>query len=130
MIADATEINPSVKHSDIARVKGINVIPEDKASNHMGRIAREVRKSKNHTAAGSNWDVANFEEVADDIDSKDEELTGDTVDSHQLISLARPCLVAAGIESGIKFIFCMSPFMSSLLAESEFVEADITYNET
>ena len=66
----------------------------------------------------------------DDIDSKDEELTGDTVDSHQLKSLTRPYLVAAGIENGIKFIFCMSPFMSSLLAESEFVEADVTYNET
>ena len=63
-------------------------------------------------------------------DSRDDELTGDSIDSHQLKSLARPYLVAAGIENGIQFIFCMSPFMSSLLAESEFVEADITYNET
>ena len=93
----------------------------------MGRIAREVRKSKHNTVAGSNWDVANFEEVADDIDSRDDELAGDSIDSHQLKSLARPYLVAAGIENGIQFIFCMSPFMSSLLAESEFVEADITY---
>ena len=96
----------------------------------MGRIAREVRKLKHHTAAGSSWDVANFEEAADNIDTKDEELTGDTVDLFQLKSLTRPYLVAAGIEDGIKFIFCMSPFMSSLLAESEFVEADITYNKT
>jgi hypothetical protein len=133
-----TELNPiwSVKPSDIARGKGINAIPGaiDKASNHMGRIAREVRKSKHQTVAGSNWDLANIEDVADDIDTKDEELTGDTVDSVQLKSLSRPYLVSAGIEveDGIKFIFCMSPFMSSLLAESEFVEADIniTYNET
>ena len=76
MIADATELNPSVKPSDIARGKGINAIPGaiDKASNHMGRIAREVRKTKRHTTAGSSWDVANFEEVADNMDSKDEEL--------------------------------------------------------
>ena len=128
MIADATELNPYEKPSDIARGKGINAIPGaiDKASNHMGRIAQEVRKSKHHTAAGSSWDVTNFEEVADDIDSKDEELTGVTVDSHQLKGLTRPYLVAGGIENGIKFIFCMSPFMSSLLAESEIVEADTT----
>ena len=132
MIADATELNPSIQPRDIARGEGVNAIPGaiDKVSNHMGRIAREVRKSKCHTTAGSNWDVANFEDVADDIDSKDEELTGDTVDSVQLKNLTRPYLVSAGIEDGIKFIFCMSPFMSSLLAESEFVEADIIYNET
>ena len=62
--------------------------------------------------------------------SKDEELTGDIVDSVLIKGLTRPYLVSAGIEDGIKFVFCMSPFMSSLLAESEFVEADITYNET
>ena len=68
MIADATEPNPSIKPRDVARGKGVNAIPGaiDKASNHMGRIAREVRKSKNHTAAGSNWDIAKFEDVAND----------------------------------------------------------------
>ena len=100
------------------------------ASNHMGRIAREVRKSKQKTAVGSSWDVANFEQIADEVDSRDKGLTGDTVDSQQLKSLTRPYLVAAGIDNGINFIFCMSPFMCSLLAESEFVEADVTYNET
>ena len=93
MIADATELtDPSIKPRNIARGKGVNTIPGaiDKASNHMGRIAREIRKSKNHTAAGSNWDIAKFEDVADDIDSKDEEVTGDTVDSVQLKGLTRP----------------------------------------
>ena len=73
MIADTTELNPGVKkkNRDIVRGKGVNVIlgAVDKASNHMGsRIAHEVRKSKCHTTAGSSWDVANFAEIADNID--------------------------------------------------------------
>ena len=132
MIAEATEINPTLKPSDIVKGKGVLAIPGaiDMASNHIGRIAREVRKSKQQTTAGSNWDVSNFEQAADEVDSKDEELTGDVDDSLQIKRLARPYLVAAGIENGTKFIFCMSPFMCSLLAESEFVEADVTYNKT
>ena len=66
----STELNPSVKPNDITRGKGIKAIPGaiDKASNHiilLWRIAQEVRKSKHHTAAGSGWDVTNFEEVLD-----------------------------------------------------------------
>ena len=58
--------------------------------------------------AGSSWDVPNFEKVADEVDSRDEELTGDT---KKIKSLARLYLVAAGIESGIKFVFCINPHM-------------------
>ena len=68
--------------------------------------------------------------MADEIDSKDEQLTGDICDTQHLKTLARPYLVSARIDDGIKFIFCMSPFMCTLLAESELVEADVTYNET
>ena len=68
--------------------------------------------------------------MADAIDSKDEEITGNDSDIQQLKQLARPYLVSAGIEENINYIFCMNPLMSSLLANSEFVEADITYNET
>ena len=44
--------------------------------------------------------------------------------------LSRPYLASAGIENEKKFICCINPLMSSILAESEFIEADITYNET
>ena len=40
--------------------------------------------------AWSSWDVTTFEEKADDVDSKDAELTGNTLDSHELKKLARP----------------------------------------
>ena len=39
-------------------------------------------------------------------------------------------IVSAGLENGIKFIFCANPLMTDLLSKSDFVEADITYNET
>ena len=132
MITEATELNPGLKPSDVAKGRGVLAIPGaiDMASSHIGRIGRQVRKSKLQTVAGSSWGVENFEKVADEVDSRDEELTGDTADSKKIKSQARPYLVAAGIESGIKFVFCMNPHMCSLLAKSEFVEADITFNET
>ena len=103
----------------------------DKVSNHIGKISREVHKAKQLTSAGSNWDVSNFETIADDLDSNDEQHAGDTASSlDKLKKLSQPYLVSAGIENAIKFIFCMSPLMSSILAESDFIEADITYNET
>ena len=116
IIAEATELNPGLKPSDVAKGKGVLAIPGaiDMASNHMGRIAREVRKSKSQTVSGSNWDVQGFEKVADEVDSRDEELTGNTTDSMRIKSLARPYLVSAGIESGIKFVFCMNPHVFTL----------------
>ena len=38
-------------------------------------------------------------------------------------------MVSTGIEDDIKFTLCMSPFMCSVVAESKFIEADITCNE-
>ena len=38
--------------------------------------------------------------------------------------------LSAGIESGINFVFCMNPLMCAELGKAEFIEADVTYNET
>ena len=78
------------------------------------------------STAGAKWDLDNFERVADEIDNKDAQLAGSEKDSSHLRQLMRPYMVSAGVEEGVKFILCMSPFMCSLLAESEFIEADIT----
>ena len=71
-----------------------------------------------------------FEDIADEIDGKDAQLAHCQKDSICLNNLMRPYMVSTGMEEGIKFIFYMSPFMCSLLTESEFIEADITYNES
>ena len=109
--------------------KGVLAIPEaiDKGSTHMERIANICRLSP---TTGSRWDPESFEDIADEIDSKDAQLADCQKDSPRLNKFMRPYMVSAGIEKGVKFIFCMSPFMYSLLAESEFIEADITYNES
>lgn len=132
MIADATKLNPGLKPNEIAKGKGVHAVPGaiDKASNHIGRISREVKKARMLTLAGSKWEISNFEQVADEIDSKDDDLTGNDSDIKELKKITRPYLISAGIEDGIKYVFCMNPLMCSLLAESEFIEADITYNET
>ena len=78
-------------------------------SNHIGRIAREVRKSKLQMVPESSWNIANSEEVADELDLRDGELIVDTVHSWQLKKLARSRLVAASIENGIKFVFLHGP---------------------
>ena len=38
--------------------------------------------------------------------------------------------MSAGYKQGINYIFTMNPMMSEIFAKSEFIEADINYNET
>ena len=58
-------------------------------------------------------------------------LSGDVRDSgHTYKSYGRPYLCAAGIEDSIQYIFVMSPLMSKLAAGANFMQCDITYNET
>ena len=42
----------------------------------------------------------------------------------------RPYLVSAGIEKGIKYIFTMTPLMMKVANSAEFMQCDITYDET
>lgn len=130
LVTHATNLNPTIKPSDIARGQGLPVIPGviDKASNHLGRLASIVKKAKKNSLAGSEW---NIESVANEIDAKDNSASGEPLTRRTKIQeLSRPYLVSAGIDNGISFIFCMNPFMSTLLSKAQFIEADITYNET
>lgn len=79
---------------------------------------------------GSSWSVYEFEDVADKIDAEDNKVTGSDAESNEIAKLCRPYLVSAGIENGTKYVFCANPLMTETLFKFEFVEADITYNET
>ena len=132
-IAEATLVNPTIKPSDIAKGKGIPFVPSaiDQASAHIGRISREVQRARKTTNSGTTWRITDFETVADKIDDRDDEYSGNSAtEQSKLRKLSRPYLVSAGYEDGINYIFTMNPMMSELLANSEFIEADITYNET
>ncbi len=77
------------------------------------------------------WYVLSSETIVDNLDSDDQTLASRTVaEMKKIKNLSRPYLVSAGIESGIRFVHTMNPLMSSILEKSEFVEADITFNET
>ena len=101
------------------------------ASTHIGRVAQQVKKGQQMASGGSSWDIADFETVADDIDHKDDELSAKTpLEQESLNKVCHPYLISAGIEEGVKYIFTMNPLMYQLLSTSDFVEADITFNES
>ena len=134
-ISNAAKANVTLKPSDISRGKGLGYIPAavDKACASMDKISRVMKTSRNNSLSCSpSWDVTSFEAVADDIDARDEEHRSSYSQgtSLSLRKLSRPYLVSAGIDNGIHYIFTMNPLMAEVLSKAEFIEADITFNET
>ena len=74
--------------------------------------------------------MQNFETIADDIDASEENIGGSTGNVRRVKELCRPYLVSAGIEGGIQYIFTMNPFQCKVLSTAEFIECDLTYNES
>lgn len=130
-IANAAAINPGITPTELYKGVGMPFIPGaiDRGSSHLGRISRQVQKAKQLTPAGSTWNITEFEDLANEIDSQDTKNSGDTQEDINLHQLCRPYLVSTGMENEIQYIHTMNPLMSDLLARSMFVEADITYNE-
>ncbi len=57
--------------------------------------------------------------------------SGDFRDSGQIYKrYGRPYLNAVGIEDGIRYVFTMSPLMSKVATEADFMQCDITYDES
>ena len=74
--------------------------------------------------------IEEFEEVADEIDSNDEQYSGDDGKTRKECSkLGRPYLRAVGIEDGVKYILTMSPLICDIPCSADFLEADVSYNE-
>ena len=124
-----------MKPSEVSKGKGLGYIPAavDRACANLDRISRVMKKARNDTLLCSvGWDVTSFEEVADDIDGEDSQHCSNF--SHpanaERRKLSRPYLISAGIDSGIRYVFTMNPLMSKVLSKAEFIEADITFNET
>ena len=68
----------------------------------------------------------NFEAVVDDIDKDDIGFSGGDEQLTKYRRYGRPYLVSSGMEDGIKFIFTMSPYMSKIASEADFIQTDIT----
>lgn len=77
------------------------------------------------------WSSLDFEEVANSIDPEDNHLSGDNDEKlKEYRKLGRPYLISAGLEGGVKFIFTMSPLMATVAANSQFIQIDITYDNS
>jgi len=117
---------------NISHGKGLEFVPGivDKASTHLGRIRQEVRKTKLTAANDKNWNCLGLEEQLDEVDLEESQKIGDNEDKKEINMLARPYLISAGIDDGIKYIHTMNPYMGKLLSTSEFIQTDITFNVT
>ena len=133
-IGHAAITNPTLKPSEVARGIGLPVIPSavDSASAHLGKISREMKKARECSGLTSKqWSPTDFEEVANEIDEADISKSADSKARIQMYKqYGRPYLVAAGIEDGIRFIFTMTPLMAKIAAASEFIQTDVTYDES
>ena len=133
-IASTVKLNPLIKPKDIQQGSGIGLIPAavDQASANTGRLRHEVHKDREQFLVSSTkWKVNSFEDVADEMDEEDENVCGaPTEEVDQLKKLSCPYLASAGIENGINYIHTMSPYMTQVLANTDLVEADVTFNET
>ena len=134
-ISEAAVANISLKPSEVCRGKGLGYIPAavDRASASIERISSVMSKARSSSALCNNkWDIASFEKMADCIDENDASHGSNYSQPmrNEIKMLSRPYLISAGIESGIQYIFTMNPLMSEILSKAEFIETDITYNET
>ena len=70
-----------------------------------------------------NWSPMLFEEIADVIDKEYNEI-GDSNDEELTMykKHGKPYLVSTGMENGIKYILIMSPFMSQIASQEDFIQ--------
>ena len=79
-ITQAVINNPSLSPTDVSKGKGLNFVLSavDKASAHLGKVSRIVTNARKQSPMySSKWCAEEFEELADEIDSKDEQYSGD-----------------------------------------------------
>ena len=127
-ISEAVSRNATLTPVDISHGKGLEFVP-DQGSTHIGRIRQEVKRTKSATNERI-WNCMQLEELLDEIDLEESKMINDSAEEKEVSSLARPYLLSAGIDNGIKYIHTMNPLMIQLLSEAEFLQTDITYNVT
>ena len=92
----------------------------DGASCHLGKLRREVKKTRECSGlSNKNWSPADFEKVTDEIDHDIKNSGDPELRVQKYKQYGQPYLVSAGIEKGIKFIFTMTPLMSSVASEAD-----------
>ena len=118
-VSHAVKSNPSLTSFDIQTGNGVGFVPAavDSASSHLGKISTIVGKSRQQSPLLSHkWSIDEFDTMANDIDTGDNEYAGDDgMSDHQYRKLRRPYLRSVGLTDGVKFILTMSPLMCKFL---------------
>ena len=127
------EDNPYLTTHQIASGQGLGYRPgsADIAGTSYERLDYHRKKALKESGLSSKGVhvISEMEKIADKIDSKDSQIEGSTTISKQYNELGRPYLRDYSISPSFSYQFIMSPLMSKLLSEAEFLETDTTYNE-
>ena len=119
--------------SDIAQGKRLPFIPSavDRASLQIGKLTQIVKHGKESGGfIQKHWSPTEFKELADLIDKDDNAISGDNNDKLQKCrKFGRLYVLSAGIDGKSRFVFTMSPLMTEVATESDFIQCDITYDE-
>ena len=117
----------------IASGQGLGYRPGsvDIAGNSYGRLDYHRKKALKEYGLNSKGIhmVSEMEKIADKIDLKDSQIEGSTMISKRYSEIGRPYMRDYNISPTFTYQFIMSPLMSKLLSEAEFLETDTTYNE-
>ena len=125
--------NPYLTTRQIASGQGLGYRPgsADIAGNSYGRLDYHRKKTLKECGLNSKGIhmVSEMEKIADKIDLKDSQIEGSTMISKRYSEIGRPYMRDYNISPTFMYQFIMSPLMSKLLSEAEFLETDTTYNE-
>ena len=91
-------------------------IAVDGASSHIGKLAQIVKCGKEGSGLiQKHWSPTEFEELADSSDKDD----NDKLQKYR--KLGRSYMLSASIDGKIRFLFIMSPLMTKVATESDFL---------
>lgn len=132
-IAAAVEANPSLTASQLACGQGLKYCPAaaDLSAAHQGRLSsikRQVIKKSGYKSKGP-MELLEMETLADVVDNDDSQAEGSSKISEEYERRGRPYMRKYAITSSLIYQLIMSPLMSSVLANAEYIEVDTTYNE-
>ena len=99
-ISNAVQSNLSLTPTGISQGSGIGFIPStvDTARSHLGRVAREVAKTKHALGVNTkDWSPCSLEAAVDDMDKEDYKKSDDSMLEAQYKEHGQPYLVSAGV---------------------------------
>lgn len=107
------------------------VCPAAANTDRLRGIMRSARQQKTSTTCDSSLTIVkNFGNVAKALDEADEEHGGNLECQRKYAALGHPYVVDYEFSPTFRFFLGMSPFMASVVAQAEFIECDITFNES